>query len=79
MSEWFKTRTHIDPISAIDVLMNRNDIQAIKNIQAIKLLQTKPALPPSVSPIAASKRVFSQVHISIMENPKIDTNRKFLW
>lgn len=63
----------MEPISAMDVLMKRNDIQAMKNIQM------KLAFPPAVNPIAARRSVFSQVHMSIMEKPKIDKKWKFLW
>lgn len=62
----------MDPISAIEVLMKPKPIQQIKNIQI------KPAVPPFSRPNWATVMALSQDAMRIMEEPKIDRNRKFL-
>ena len=80
--------THIEPISAIDVLTQINPIQQIRYIQIM------PAVPPSIRPIVdvltcletvlnfsflfpTYPSIVSQLAIKIIENPKMETNLKF--
>lgn len=68
-----KTGTHMEPISAIDVLMNMNAIQHMRYIQI------RPAVPPSSRPIWATLRTASHDAIRIMEKPKMERKLKFLF
>jgi len=80
----------MEPISAMDVLIQRNPIQQIKYIQI------RPAVPPFTRPIVARlstvscparwrrvsgpetyPRMASHVDIRMEVKPNMDTNRKF--
>jgi hypothetical protein len=61
----------MEAISAIEVLTARKPSQAKKNIQI------RPAVPPFRRPIVDVPRAVSQLHMRIIEKPKIDTKRKF--
>lgn len=62
----------MDPISAIDTLMNRNAIQHAR------VIQIKPAVPPLTSPMLVRVRDASQEAMRIEEKPKMVINLKFL-
>lgn len=62
---------HIDPISAIVVLIKRRDNHEMSDIQIC------PALPPATRAMLIVKRVLSHEDMRIMENPSIEIRRKF--
>lgn len=63
--------TYMEAISAIEVFTAR------KPIHATRYIQIRPAVPPLMSPMMEVPSIVSQLHITNMVNPKIETKRKF--